>query len=78
MPGHMMAAINAYPFLTCNGENKWGELFTKPICPCNETTFEFAENVFSEIMEIFPSNISTLAAMKLTVLTGVNLKPARL
>jgi hexosaminidase len=55
MPGHMMAAINAYPFLTCNGENSWGELFTKPICPCNETTFEFAENVFSEIMEIFPS-----------------------
>jgi len=30
MPGHMMAAINAYPFLTCNGENKWGTLFTKP------------------------------------------------
>ncbi|OKS88655.1 family 20 glycosylhydrolase [Mucilaginibacter polytrichastri] len=55
MPGHMMAAINAYPFLTCNGENSWGTLFTKPICPCNETTFKFAQNVFSEIMEIFPS-----------------------
>ena len=55
MPGHMMAAITSYPFLTCNGENSWGELFTKPICPCNETTFEFAENVFSEIMAIFPS-----------------------
>jgi len=55
MPGHMMAAINAYPFLTCNGENKWGALFTKPICPCNESTFDFAENVFSEIMDIFPS-----------------------
>lgn len=55
MPGHMMAAINAYPFLTCNSENKWGELFTKPICPCNENTFEFAENVFTEIMDIFPS-----------------------
>lgn len=55
MPGHMMAAINSYPFLTCDGENKWGELFTKPICPCNESTFEFAENVFTEIMQIFPS-----------------------
>jgi hexosaminidase len=55
MPGHMMAAINSYPFLTCNGENKWGEDFTKPICPCNESTFDFAENVFSEIMDIFPS-----------------------
>ncbi|MEO6980316.1 MAG: family 20 glycosylhydrolase [Mucilaginibacter sp.] len=55
MPGHMMAAINSYPFLTCNGENKFGELFSKPICPCSETTFEFAENVFTEIMDIFPS-----------------------
>ncbi|MDO3642172.1 family 20 glycosylhydrolase [Mucilaginibacter sp. L3T2-6] len=55
MPGHMMAAINSYPFLTCNGENKFGELFSKPICPCNESTFEFAENVFKEIMDIFPS-----------------------
>ena len=54
MPGHMMAAINSYPFLTANGENKWGKLFTTPICPCKETTFEFAENVFTEIMEIFP------------------------
>lgn len=55
MPGHMMAAINAYPYLTCNGENKWGTLFTRPICPCNESTFEFAENIFTEIMDIFPS-----------------------
>jgi len=55
MPGHMMAAITAYPFLTCNGVNKFGELFSKPICPCNESTFEFAENIFSEIMDIFPS-----------------------
>jgi len=54
MPGHMMAAINSYPFLTCNGENKWGKLFTTPICPCNEATFEFAQNIFTEIMEIFP------------------------
>ena len=55
MPGHMMAAITAYPYLSCNGENKFGELFSKPICPCNESTFEFAENVFTEIMDIFPS-----------------------
>lgn len=55
MPGHMMAAINAYPFLTCNGDNSWGTLFTKPICPINESTYEFAKNVFTEIMDIFPS-----------------------
>jgi hexosaminidase len=55
MPGHMMAAINAYPYLTCNDESSWGQLFTKPICPCEESTFEFAENIFSEVMDIFPS-----------------------
>jgi hexosaminidase len=55
MPGHMMAAINSYPFLTCNGENSWGTLFTKPICPGLESTYEFAQNVYSEIMDIFPS-----------------------
>lgn len=55
MPGHMMAAITAYPYLTCNGENKFGELFSKPICPCNETTYQFAQNIFDEIMQIFPS-----------------------
>ncbi|MBD1393382.1 family 20 glycosylhydrolase [Mucilaginibacter sp. ZB1P21] len=55
MPGHMMAAINSYPFLTCNGENKFGELFSLPICPANESTYEFAQNVFTEIMDIFPS-----------------------
>jgi hexosaminidase len=55
MPGHMMAAINSYPFLTCNGENKFGELFSLPICPVNESTYEFAQNVYTEIMNIFPS-----------------------
>lgn len=56
MPGHMMAAINSYPFLTCNGQNKWGPTFSTPICPCNDSTFAFARNVFSEVMDIFPSH----------------------
>ncbi|MFI5136283.1 MAG: family 20 glycosylhydrolase [Sphingobacteriales bacterium] len=55
MPGHTMAAINAYPFLSCNGENRFTEFFSTPVCPCHESTFEFAENVFTEIMDIFPS-----------------------
>ncbi len=62
MPGHMMAAIHSYPYLSCAGGSKWGELFTTPICPCNESTYEFAENVFSEIMEIFPSEFIHLGA----------------
>jgi hexosaminidase len=62
MPGHMMAAINAYPYLSCAGGAKWGKLFTTPICPCNETTFTFAEDVFNEIFALFPSQYVHLGA----------------
>ncbi len=55
MPGHMMAAINSYPFLTGSAENKWNAVFTTPISPCSDDVFKFAEDIFSEIMEIFPS-----------------------
>ena len=55
MPGHMMAAINSYPYLSCTGGSKFGKLFTTPICPSNESTYEFAQNVFTEIMDIFSS-----------------------
>ncbi|MEC5144951.1 family 20 glycosylhydrolase [Chitinophaga sp. 212800010-3] len=62
MPGHMMAAIRAYPFLTCSGKNGWGKTFSTPICPCNESTFTFAEDVFSEIAALFPSKYIHLGA----------------
>lgn len=62
MPGHMMAAIHAFPELSCEGGSKWGELFSTPICPCKESTFEFAQNIFTEIMEIFPSEYIHLGA----------------
>ncbi|MEO7211327.1 family 20 glycosylhydrolase [Mucilaginibacter sp.] len=56
MPGHMMAAINEYPYLSCDGtKSEFGDLFTKPICPCLPSTFAFAQDVYSEIMDIFPS-----------------------
>ena len=62
MPGHMMAAIHSYPFLSCDGGSQWGALFSTPICPCNESTFEFAENVYKEIFQIFPSEYVHLGA----------------
>jgi hexosaminidase len=55
MPGHMMAAINQYPYLSSIGKSVFGTTFTTPICPCLPTTFQFAQDVFSEIMDIFPS-----------------------
>jgi hexosaminidase len=54
MPGHMMAAINAYNYLSCDGQSTFGEFFSTPICPCMPATFEFAKDVFTEIMDIFP------------------------
>ncbi|NSL86333.1 family 20 glycosylhydrolase [Chitinophaga sp. Mgbs1] len=62
MPGHMMAAIRAYPYLSCSGESGWGKDFSTPICPCNEATYKFAEDVFSEIAALFPSEYIHLGA----------------
>lgn len=55
MPGHMMAAINSYMFLSCDSTSSFGKFFSTPICPCNPATLDFAKDIFTEIMEIFPS-----------------------
>ena len=62
MPGHMMEAIHSFPELSCTGGSTWGELFSTPICPCKESTFEFAENIFTEVMSVFPSEYIHLGA----------------
>jgi len=62
MPGHMMAAINAYPYLSTKEGAGWGKDFSTPICPCKESTFEFAENVFAEVAALFPSKYIHLGA----------------
>ena len=59
LPGHALAALSAYPELSCDTTRKyeaaitWG-VFEDVFCP-SETTFSFFEDVFLEIMEIFPS-----------------------
>lgn len=59
MPGHMLAALSVYPELGCTGGpyevgTKWG-VFEDVLCAGNEKTYEFLENVFTEITELFPS-----------------------
>lgn len=59
MPGHSLAALAAYPELSCTGDtinvaNKWG-IFKDIYCAGNEQTFTFLENVLTEVMEMFPS-----------------------
>ena len=55
MPGHMMAAIKVYPYLTCDSTVGDGHGFSNPICPCKESVLDFADNIFSEIADLFPS-----------------------
>ncbi len=59
LPGHSVAAIAAYPELSCTGEpipveHEWG-VFKDIYCAGNENTFEFLENVLAEVCELFPS-----------------------
>lgn len=59
MPGHMLAALAAYPELGCTGgpyevERTWG-VFDDILCAGQEETFQFVEDVLTEVMELFPS-----------------------
>ncbi|MBB6498602.1 family 20 glycosylhydrolase [Pedobacter cryoconitis] len=62
MPGHMMAATALMPWLTSNNKGGQAKDFSEPLCPCKETTYEFAENVFTEIAALFPSQYIHLGA----------------
>ncbi|MEM6892191.1 MAG: family 20 glycosylhydrolase [Bacteroidota bacterium] len=60
MPAHVMSAIAAYPELACYPEpmpvptgGVWP--LNKIYCVGKESTFEFLENVLTEVMELFPS-----------------------
>ncbi|MGD8451503.1 MAG: family 20 glycosylhydrolase [Phycisphaerae bacterium] len=59
MPGHSMAALAAYPELSCTGgpfevATTWG-VFPDVYCAGNEQTFEILEGVLDEVLALFPS-----------------------
>ncbi len=59
LPGHMLAALTAYPGLGCTGgpyevSREWG-VFDDVLCPGKDSTFIFLEAVLTEVMELFPS-----------------------
>jgi len=59
MPGHMLAALAAYPELGCTGGpyevgKRWG-IYTDVLCMGNEKVYTFCEDVLAEVMDIFPS-----------------------
>lgn len=61
IPGHCTAAITAYPQLSCfpdrhyEVETRWG--IWKNLYAPTAYTFQFLEDVFTELFELFPSDI---------------------
>ena len=61
MPGHMLAALASYPELGCTGGpyqvgHYWG-VYKDVLCIGNPKVYQFVEDVLTEIMNIFPSEV---------------------
>lgn len=59
MPGHMLAALAAYPELGCTGGpyevgHYWG-VYRDILCGGNPKTYQFIKDVLDEICDLFPS-----------------------
>lgn len=59
LPGHMLAAMSAYPWLGCTGGpysswTKWG-VSDQVLCAGKESTYKFLETVLGEVTGLFPS-----------------------
>jgi len=60
LPGHAVAALAAYPELSCTGgpfevRNIWG-IANDVFCAGNDSVFQFLEDVFTEVMPLFESD----------------------
>lgn len=59
LPGHMVAALTAYPELGCTGGpyevwQRWG-VSEDLLCAGNDSTLTFIDDVLNEVMDVFPS-----------------------
>ena len=58
LPGHMLAALTAYPELGCTGGpyevwTRWG-VSEDVLCAGNDRVYEFLKDVLTEVCELFP------------------------
>lgn len=61
LPGHSVAAIASYPFLSCFSRKlevatHWG-VKHDILCAGKDSTYEFYKKVFDEVMELFPDGM---------------------
>ncbi len=61
LPGHMLAALAAYPELGCTGGpykvwQQWG-VSDDVLCAGNDKALEFIDGVLTEVARLFPSNL---------------------
>ena len=61
VPGHSAAAIAAYPFLSCRQQTQlpmtggnYNDISSN-LCPGNDSVFTFLQNVYAEVIALFPS-----------------------
>lgn len=59
MPGHFLAALAAYPALSCRGglfevRTRWG-IEPDILCPGNDAALAFVQDVLGEVCDLFPS-----------------------
>lgn len=59
LPGHMLAALAAYPHLGCTGGpyqvwHRWG-VSDEVLCVGNEEVYAFLEDILDEVCELFPA-----------------------
>ncbi len=62
MPGHLMAAIIGYPWISCTGVAKWGETFSDPLCVGNDRALQMMKDIYTEVAGLFPYEYMHLGA----------------
>ncbi len=62
MPGHLTGAILGYPWITCFGKPSWGETFSAPLCPGKDSAMVFVQNIWKEVIDLFPYEYVHLGA----------------
>lgn len=76
MPGHFCAAMAAYPEYSCTPEGNHnvssaiGGIFADVMNVANPQAVQFAKDILTEIMDIFPGNTSTSEGTNARLLRG--------